>query len=253
MRQLSAVLFVFGASCCTGLFGQTQVGSAPIWYNGSNVGIGTGANNAPLYSIDLNNPSSSSQIHISPGGQDSGGYLTSVLPSDLTLSAGASWNGSNWLAKASAANILAAFLGTLYFYADTGLTAGSAYSPSPRMTITSSGNVGIGTTSPQHTLGVNGSIGAQSITVASTGADYVFDPKYKLESLFSVADYIKQNHHLPAIPSAAEMKEKGVDLGEMQTKLLAKIEELTLHMIDLEKENQELKSQIQDINERTRR
>ena len=112
------------------------------------------------------------------------------------------------------------------------------------------GNVGIGTASPQHTLGVNGSIGAQSITVASSGADYVFDTSYRLPSLSAVADYIKHNHHLPDMPSAAEMKEKGVDLGEMQTKVLAKVEELTLHMIELEQANKELKNENARLQDR---
>ena len=59
-----------------------------------------------------------------------------------------------------------------------------------------------------------------------------------------VADYISANGHLPEIPSAKEVKEKGVSLGDMQSKLLAKIEELTLHMIEAEKENAELRARI---------
>jgi hypothetical protein len=114
----------------------------------------------------------------------------------------------------------------------------------PRLYISNGGNVGIGTTNPQHLLGVAGTIGAQEIVVASTGADYVFDPGYRLATLTEVADYIEANHHLPEIPSAAEGVAKGVGLGEMQSKLLAKIEELTLHMIQAEKENRELRERI---------
>ncbi len=56
--------------------------------------------------------------------------------------------------------------------------------------------------------------------------------------------YIQANHHLPDIPSEVEVKEKGVSVGEMQSKLLAKIEELTLHMIRAEEQNQELRDRL---------
>jgi hypothetical protein len=59
-----------------------------------------------------------------------------------------------------------------------------------------------------------------------------------------VASYIKTNGHLPEIPSAGEVEAKGVNLGEMQSKLLAKVEELTLHMIEAERENRELRERI---------
>ena len=62
--------------------------------------------------------------------------------------------------------------------------------------------------------------------------------------LSEVARYIDENHHLPGVPSSSEVKEKGVNLGEMQAKLLAKIEELTLHAIQEEKENRDLKRRI---------
>ncbi len=106
------------------------------------------------------------------------------------------------------------------------------------------GNVGIGTTSPNHRLSVAGAIGAQEVVVLSSGADYVFEPGYRLVPLSEVANYIAANHHLPEIPSAKEGAEKGVGLGAMQTKLLAKIEELTLHMIEAEKENRELRDRV---------
>lgn len=94
-------------------------------------------------------------------------------------------------------------------------------------------------------LSIYGALGAQEVVVSlSGGADYVFDPGYKLKSLSEISEYIKENRHLPEIPSAKETGEKGVNLGEMQTKLLAKIEELTLHMIQAEEENGKLRERV---------
>lgn len=108
----------------------------------------------------------------------------------------------------------------------------------------STGNVGIGTTAPPYKLAVKGTIGAQEVVVTSTSgwSDYVFDPAYRNAPLSEVEKYIDENHHLPGIPSAAEVANQGVGLGEMQAKLLAKIEELTLHLIQDEKEIAELKA-----------
>jgi len=71
--------------------------------------------------------------------------------------------------------------------------------------------------------------------------DYVFEEDYKLLSLSEVEQYIQQNKRLPEIPSAREAEENGIDLGDMQVKLLLKIEELTLYILDLQKQIDELK------------
>jgi hypothetical protein len=115
------------------------------------------------------------------------------------------------------------------------------------------GNVGIGTTTPVHPLQVIGTIGAQEVIVSATGADYVFDPGYRLAPLIEVAAYVKANHHLPDIPSAKEVEEKGVSLGEMQSKLLAKIEELTLHMVEAEEKNDQIENQNRELQARIAR
>lgn len=75
---------------------------------------------------------------------------------------------------------------------------------------------------------------------AGGGADFVFDSDYDLPAIDDVDAFIQTNHHLPGIPSADEMKAKGIDVGEMQVKLLQKIEELTLYVIELKKENEEM-------------
>ena len=113
------------------------------------------------------------------------------------------------------------------------------------------GNVGIGTANPQYRLSVNGVIGAKDVIVTNTGwSDYVFHPGYRLQPLSEVREYIQEHHHLPGIPSEAEVKEKGVNVGEMQSKLLAKVEELTLHLIQQEKDNRELRNRLTELENR---
>jgi hypothetical protein len=115
----------------------------------------------------------------------------------------------------------------------------------PLVLQSASGNVGIGTTNPQYLLSVKGTVGAEEVIVTNTGwSDYVFQPGYRLQPLSEVSAYIEANRHLPDIPSETEVQEKGVSVGEMQAKLLAKVEELTLHLIRQEKENQELRERI---------
>lgn len=109
------------------------------------------------------------------------------------------------------------------------------------MTILQNGNIGIGTISPTYKLSVNGSIQSKEVRVETGWADFVFDKGYKLPALKDVEKFINENKHLPGIPSANEIQEKGLALGEIQTKMMQKIEELTLYIIELEKQVKELK------------
>ncbi|SDW58196.1 hypothetical protein SAMN05444410_10412 [Hydrobacter penzbergensis] len=101
----------------------------------------------------------------------------------------------------------------------------------------SGGNVGIGTTVPTEMLSVKGNVKAQKMIVTQTGwSDYVFAKDYKLRSLNSLETFIKENKHLPEVPSAKEVGEKGISVGDNQALLLKKIEELTLYVIEIKKE-----------------
>ena len=110
-----------------------------------------------------------------------------------------------------------------------------------------SGNIGIGTVNPTHKLSVNGTIRAKEIIVDTGWSDFVFENDYRLPSLSEVESFIAENKHLPGIPTEAEVKEKGVSVGNISSKLLQKIEELTLYVIDLKKENGFLKAQLTSI------
>ncbi|WP_442845057.1 hypothetical protein [Leeuwenhoekiella sp. H156] len=117
-------------------------------------------------------------------------------------------------------------------------------------TVQSNGFVGIGTSNPDSQLAVKGLIHAQEVKVDLNGAvapDYVFKEGYDLWSINAVEAYIDQNGHLPNIPSAAEFKSEGLNLKEMNLKLLEKIEELTLYIIDQNAKIENLELQNEKI------
>jgi hypothetical protein len=106
-------------------------------------------------------------------------------------------------------------------------------------------NVGIGIDQPSEKLSVNGNIRAKEIKVEiNNWPDYVFEDKYTLRSLDDVAAFIKENKHLPEVPSASTVKEEGISLGEMNTVLLKKVEELTLYLLKQDSQMKEMASQI---------
>lgn len=111
-----------------------------------------------------------------------------------------------------------------------------------KFVLLNNGNVGIGVSNPTHKLTVAGVIGACEVIVENTWCDYVFAPEYKLRSIDEVEQFIKENRHLPGIPSEKKVIEEGLNLGDMQKMQMEKIEELTLYIIELKKEIDALKS-----------
>jgi hypothetical protein len=112
------------------------------------------------------------------------------------------------------------------------------------------GNVLVGKTTQTNSaykLDVEGKIRADEVVVNTTGADFVFAPEYKLPNLSEVESYIKEYNHLPDLAPAAEMKENGMNVSEMQIKLLQKIEELTLYSIEQNKRIELLEQTIKEL------
>jgi hypothetical protein len=119
-----------------------------------------------------------------------------------------------------------------------------------QMRIGANGNVGIGTTaiSGNYKLSVEGTIRTRKVRVdPGTWADYVFESDYKLRPLKEVEQYIQQEKHLPEVPSAAEVKKEGLDLGDNQAVLLKKIEELTLYVIQQQKQLEAQQQKIENL------
>jgi len=116
------------------------------------------------------------------------------------------------------------------------------------------GNVTVGTTSQQAQLDVNGTVNAKSANIAGKiktkevqvtlagWPDYVFNKDYNLLTLNEVEQFIAENSHLPNVPSAAQVEANGINLGEMNAILIQKVEELTLYILNLQKQINELKN-----------
>jgi len=200
-----------------------------------NVGIGT---TSPGYKLDVNGT-----------GNFSGNLTVSGGTVTATNYGGLSYPYNTTFGSTADASYTQLYAGSTGGYA-TGmyLYGGGAVTPNiitlntasaERVRITSGGNVLIGQTTQHNSaymLDVWGIARANELVVNVTGADFVFNPSYKLNSLASLEKYIKTNHHLPEIASAQEMKANGLSLGDNQIKLLQKVEELTLYLIEKDKQ-----------------
>ncbi len=159
----------------------------------------------------------------------SGQYINMVRQGTIPWSIGMVYNTSN-------------------FAIGVGTSSDAAFT-NPFFTITNSGLVGIGTTAPDEMLTVKGKIHTQEVIINLSGplADYVFNKNYNLMPLNKVEQFVKTNNHLPEIPSAEEVQKNGLSMGEMQNKLLQKIEELTLYVIEQQKTIEAQNSRIEQL------
>lgn len=136
-------------------------------------------------------------------------------------------------------NMSGSYGNSLQFWAYDNLGCVSGGMCASRFTIMDNGNVGVGILNPSDKLAVNGKIRAKEVKVESANwPDFVFAKDYVLPTLQETEKHIKEKGHLPGIPSAAEVEKNGIELGDMNKKLLQKIEELTLYLIEMKKDNE---------------
>lgn len=202
--------------------GYWSLNNEDIYYNSGNVGIGT---DVPDVELQVIGSIKAGLSHIRDNGL-------------AKISIGSKWG--NWMSFVdSYSNDQYGFHnpnngGRMQMYIYNGETETYNFGV---FTIDNSGKIGIGTTTPDHELTVKGIIHTQEVKVDLEGAiapDYVFYKDYKLKPLVEVQKYIEKEGHLPNIPSAKKMKEDGINLKEMNLKLLEKIEELTLYTMQQE-------------------
>jgi hypothetical protein len=228
---------------------STDSGSIILSPATNKVGIGT---NSPAAKLHINAGNNPIPLRIS----NSSANFTMDVGANMgmvNIVAGAQVNSTNngyYLLNNRGAARIKLNDGLIAFYTSN-TTTGTTNQPVPsldtaRVVIDNLGNVGIGTSTPasSYKLSVNGKIRAKEVVVETNWSDFVFAEDYKLMPLDELEKSIKQNRHLPGIPSEKEVAENGVSLGEMQAKLLQKIEELTLYVIELKKENDLLRQRM---------
>ncbi len=231
-------LAVFGVNLCSGqLFSSGNNVIA-----GTNVGIGI---NAPLARLDVanelrvsTNPANGRFYRIISGGRQEVSAFNDLITFSGQNNAFV-LNNQNGTANG----------GTGSFFVTNGLLSNPVLfrvdGPTGNVTV---GNV---TTPAGYKLYVETGILTEKLKVAvktsASWSDYVFEPGYNLKPLSEVEAFVKTNKHLPGVPSAKAMVTNGLDVATMDAKLLEKIEELTLYMIEIKKENELLKKQIQSL------
>jgi trimeric autotransporter adhesin len=225
-------------------------GSEKLRISSTGVGIGTSTPGGKLHvngSTYIGNDDGTAPYRVSIGGS-AGDYGSVGFGYKYTNAGGHTFVSTDWASQ------LVFEAGGFNFKGSTTTgNTGGAVTFTNFMKITETGNVGIGTTlatNPNgYKLAVNGKIGAKDVQVetsSTTWPDYVFAQDYRLPSLAEVEKFIQENNHLENVPSGTEIEKNGHSLGEMDKILLKKVEELTLYVIQQQKEIEALKKKIEN-------
>ena len=208
-------------------------GGPTIWGQNGNVGINT------------TNPTAKLQI------QEFGGDgVTSEFITLLNTGNGATQESAITWKNGGGANsaAISSQPGAGYNHGDLRFQTAVNGNLSTHMLINDQGNIGIGTSTPQSKLAVDGKITTREIECTANGwADFVFETEYELKTLEEVQQYIATNKHLPDVPSEKEIMQNGLNLGDMDAILLQKIEELTLYILEQNQQIGELKTALEEV------
>jgi len=254
MKKLLAVaVFVL---CGTFTFAQWSAGPGNLYMTGGNVGIG------------VTNPANDIQVY------DGSGAATLLLQSNATPTGTLSYNIAQYemryisntnyyyrnVLRQNMQNNHIEMLQTVrnpggvlnFMLVDVDASSFEMMAGIQDVKFNNSGTfaIGMGTTAVPAgaKVAVGGKIVCKEVEVTLTGMpDYVFNKDYKLRSLYDVENFINSNKHLPGVPSEKEVVGKGLNLGDMNSILLQKVEELTLYMINLQKENDALKARVSNL------
>jgi hypothetical protein len=244
---------------------------SPIWYTNGNVGIGTGIAGSLLTLENSNSPTVEFKTSGTSDLLISGSTGSTVINSLRTNPIHFQINSERAMTIAQTGSLLTlensniptiefktSGTSDLLISGSTGSTIINSLRTNPIyfqinsnnvMAISGVGNVGIGTSNPDTKLAVKGTIHAEEVKVDLNvpAPDYVFNSDYKLKDLTEIKEFINCNKHLPEVPTAVEMNDKGVNIGDLQMILLKKIEELTLYSIQQSEDIKTLKQKIEEL------
>lgn len=224
-----------------------------LFYNTTNVATGAGQTMTPVLRMTITNAgkmgigttSFNNMLHVREGasgltgyGQATGvfeanheNYINILSPSGLQSGILFGTNGSN--VHGGIIYNDGSTVSGLQFRTNGNLT---------RMVVTNSGNIGVGTLSPAYKLDVCGTIRSKEVRVETGWCDYVFADNYKLRPLEEVESFIKENKHLPDVTKGSIIETEGLEIGKVSSQMIRKIEELTLYVIELQKQVDALKN-----------
>jgi len=267
MIMKKQLLLIVGFVMVTGLFMSNSVfaqwatsGTNIYNTNTGNVGIGT---STPATNLNVYNPSNTGILQIESPYTGTGTpvynigimYLKNSATGDLLYMGLRKRAGSHDMVQSVYDATAGQWREFIYFNFGTQkyeMRAGvidAEFKNSGNTLFNNTGAVGINTGSVAIPAGVklavNGKVNCREVEVTLSGwSDFVFGQNYKLKSLNEVESFINTNKHLPDVPSEKEVLSNGTNLGQMDAILLQKIEELTLYVIQLKKENDQLKDKV---------
>jgi hypothetical protein len=193
--------------------------------------LGVGTTNQ-IGKLHVHDATTNTQVYLTPGTTTSGDNSTLFFAEDAYASYGMFWK----------------YNGVSNYMELWGHAGSSDYAPHI-LVERNTGNVALGSTfASGYRLSVDGKIICSEVRVSLIAGwpDYVFHDDYKLLPIEKLENFIEEKGHLPNIPPAAEIGKSGVELGEMQRVMMEKIEEMSLYIIDLQKQ---IKVQQEQINE----